>query len=238
MFRHIVILLVVMMTGCAVVPDTIKVPEGTELITYTQAVTESNAVMGKPARWGGLIVGVENKPDETYIELVHFPLSDNGKPDKKAQTVGRFKVLVEGFVDPVSFESGRLATFVGSLVEPTAGMVGEQPYLYPTLKADDYHMWRNRSTYDVSSMSMGPGWGWGGGFFDPWYGPMWGIGWGPAWAPAWRLGGWGAWGWGPGWGMSRTRMRVIERDLPPRVDLKTPIKAPTPAPTIKSSTRR
>lgn len=193
-------LMVVLGLGaCAMVPERIRVEEGQPLVNYSDAVVASQQSENKLARWGGIIVGVENKPERTLVEIVHFPLNHYAKPQSNKETVGRFKAVLEGFVDPILFEQGRLATFVGKVGEPEAGMVGEQPYLYPTLVVNDYHFWRKEQVYDVQSFNMNGGWGWGGPFFNPLWGPGWGWG-----------GGFG-WGWGPGMGLQQSRVRVIER---------------------------
>ncbi|GEA13373.1 Slp family lipoprotein [Alteromonas sp. KUL49] len=163
------ILSVLFFTGCAIVPESIKVENEEGLVSYTQAVTTSATSMGKPARWGGVIVGVENKPDKTYVELVHFPLNNYGKPIQRAETIGRFKAELEGFVDPILFEEGRSVTFLGTLDAPLAGMIGEQPYSYPIIQAEDYHMWRKDSPYHPSGLHLNYHGGWYSPFFYPYH---------------------------------------------------------------------
>ncbi|WP_394223219.1 Slp family lipoprotein [Alteromonas gracilis] len=191
MSRYLVLFTVFLFAGCSIVPDSIEVPDGTQLVSYSNAVTSSASAEGQKARWGGLIVGVENKPNKTLIELAHFPLNHYGKPSTSGETIGRFKVQIDGFVDPIVFEEGRSATFLGSVTAPTAGMVGEQPYIYPTIIADDYHMWRDRDVYHMDTFAFNN--------FSGWYSPFWG-GVGPFYHP-W---GWRNWGWGhPGFNHTR-----------------------------------
>ncbi len=194
LIRIMTLLAVLTMTGCAIVPDAIDVKDDTSLVSYTRAVTSGNAQLGEPARWGGVIVGVENKPQKTFVEVVHFPLNHYGKPNTSAETVGRFKVLIDGFVDPISFEEGRTVTFVGSVGSPTAGMVGEQPYMYPTLNAQDYHLWRKEVAYDVSGIYFNYHTGWYSPYMSPYF------------HPSWRF--------------HRSRVRVIERgSAPPKSNI-------------------
>ena len=134
MSRYFVLLAVFLFAGCTIVPDSIDVPEGTQLVSYSKAVTSGASAQGQKARWGGLIVGVENKPNQTLIELAHFPLNHYGKPGTNGETSGRFKVQIDGFVDPIVFEEGRSATFLGTITAPTAGM-GGRTTLY---LSDDY----------------------------------------------------------------------------------------------------
>ena len=39
MSRYLVLLTVFLFTGCSIVPDSIEVPEGTQLVSYSKAVT-------------------------------------------------------------------------------------------------------------------------------------------------------------------------------------------------------
>ncbi|OJF68592.1 starvation-inducible protein [Alteromonas sp. V450] len=164
MSRFLVLMSVFIFTGCSIVPDSIDVPEGTTLVGYSKAVTSGAAIKGEQARWGGVIVGVQNKQDKTFIEVAHFPLNHYGKPIINGETIGRFKAQINGFIDPIVFEEGRAATFLGQVIQPTTGMVGEQPYMYPTISVDDYHMWRKKEVYEMD-----------GFFFDyhaGWYSPF------------------------------------------------------------------
>ena len=177
MYRYLLLLGIVVFSGCAIVPESIDVPEGTQLVTYSKAVTAGANAQGQQARWGGIIVGVENKPNKTFIEVAQFPLNHYGKPSTRGETAGRFKVQVDGFVDPIVFEEGREATFLGTLTTPVSGLVGEQPYIYPTIIADDYHLWRKRDVYDVDPWFYNYHMGWYspyygfGTFYSPFYNP-------------------------------------------------------------------
>ncbi|GGW94833.1 Slp family lipoprotein [Alteromonas halophila] len=171
----LLILAIATLSGCAIVPDSIEVPEGTQLVSYSKAVTAGSDAVGQTARWGGVIVGVENKPQKTWIEMVHFPLNHYGKPKRSEETIGRFKVAIDGFVDPITFEEGRSVTFLGTLTSPSAGMIGEQPYMYPTIDGLDYHMWRKETAYDVSTLYFNFATGWYSPFYSPFYRPHWGF---------------------------------------------------------------
>ncbi len=170
---------VVLATGCSVVPDDIDVPDDTNLVSYNRAVTGGEAIIGQQARWGGIIVGVENKPEKTFVEIVNFQLNHYGKPNTGEETIGRFKVEMDGFVDPIHFEKGRLITFVGQVEKPVAGMVGEQPYMYPLLKADNYHLWRKNSVNYIHPLFFDYRMGWYSPFYYGAYRPFsspWGFG--------------------------------------------------------------
>jgi outer membrane lipoprotein len=172
LLRIALICAVISLTGCAMVPESIDVSEESQLISYTRAVSGGETTVGQPARWGGIITSVENKPGKTLVEIVHFPLNSYGKPVSSEETVGRFKAVFNNFVDPIVFETGRTVTFVGTVGEMSSGMVGEQPYMYPTLVVDDYYIWRKQSAYDASSVYVGFYNGWYSPFYYPYYRPF------------------------------------------------------------------
>lgn len=172
MLRKIFLLVaVVLATGCTIIPEDIRVPDDTNLVSYNKAVTGGDGVKGKMARWGGVIVGVENKENKTWVEVVNFPLNHYGRPNTFEETIGRFKVELDGFVDPINFEEGRSVTFIGAVERPVAGMVGEQPYMYPRIKCENFHMWRQDSLNYVHPMFFDYRMGWYSPFYYSFYRP-------------------------------------------------------------------
>ncbi|MDC8830585.1 Slp family lipoprotein [Alteromonas gilva] len=167
--RTIVVLFALSLSACAIVPEPIKVADESQLTGYNKAVVADDTIVGTPARWGGIITKVENKPNKTLIEVVHFPLNHYGKPNTSEDTVGRFKAVINKFVDPIMFEEGRTITFVGTVGKPLAGMVGEQPYMFPALNTENYYMWRQQRMYDTSGVFFNFYSGW----YSPFYHPFW-----------------------------------------------------------------
>ncbi len=168
--------------GCATVPDSIDVADRTKLVSFEQVSktiaqsSNTNMPVGEKARWGGRIVLVENKKDVSEIEIVFFPESDGGKPKTSMPSAGRFKAIVEGFVDPLVFEQGRLITVVGEVGSMQTGIIGEQDYEYPTLIAKGYYMWKESTNVRVELDTFGfSPFGYHAGFsrsyFNPWYDP-------------------------------------------------------------------
>lgn len=162
---------VLLLSGCAVVPDAIQVADEAQLINYQQAAAAPVASQDKTARWGGVIAEIENLPDATLLEMVHYPLRAYGKPLVSDESIGRFRVYVDGFLDPMVYEKGRSITFTGKVLGTEEGLVGEHNYVFPTLKADGYHLWRNVQQIDVTTLHVWPyyrhhGYGWPyGGYY-------------------------------------------------------------------------
>lgn len=174
--------------ACTVVPDQIDVADNTSLVAYedvksdilamgpTSDSNNTQVVSGGKARWGGKIVSVVNKKEVSEIEVVFFPENSFGKPKTGMPSAGRFKAVVEGFVDPLVFEEGRLITVVGEVSESQVGIIGEQEYIYPTLNAMGYYMWKETSDVrvELDAFAFSPfsyRSAFHRNFFNPWYDP-------------------------------------------------------------------
>lgn len=163
--KALFVVAVMMLSGCAVVPDAIEVADESQLVGYQQVAASPDSLQDKQARWGGVIAEIENLPDATLIELVHYPLRPYGKPLVSDNSKGRFRVYVDGFLDPMVYEKGRSITFTGKVLGTEEGLVGDHNYVFPTIKADGYHLWRNVQQVEFTSLHVWPyyhhyGYGW------------------------------------------------------------------------------
>lgn len=155
--------LVVILAGCTSVPESIQVADEKLLINYRQANENPTANKGKPALWGGVIANVENLPDATMLEILYYPLRSYGRPLSGDESMGRFRVYVDGFLDPMVFETGRSVTVSGELIGVEEGAVGKHRYVFPTLKSKGYHLWQEIERVEISTIHMWPyydHWGW------------------------------------------------------------------------------
>lgn len=129
-------------SGCASnLPVEITTPiTDNPLISEVLPATETYE--GKLVRWGGSIVSLENKKDETWIEVVSRELNRNGRPKKSVnRTEGRFLAKVYQFLDPEIYKKGRLITLYGTLAGSQDGMIGDQPYKFPVVHSKTTHLW-------------------------------------------------------------------------------------------------
>ncbi len=157
-----VLLMTFLLGACANVPDKIAVADSEVLIDYADVKTEPNANVGFKARWGGVIAKIENQPERTMIEVVHFKLNRSKRPVISDETQGRFRLYYQGMLDPIIYEKGKSITVVGTIEKPEEGKIGEQKYLYPVLKAEGIHLWKKVQKLDVR-VSHDPLW------YDPFY---------------------------------------------------------------------
>jgi len=135
--------------GCSSVPEEIRVAESTAVVPFVGALSAPDETVGKQARWGGIIADVQNEDDQTVIEVVNFTLQSWGRPVVADDSDGRFRAIINGFVDPVVFKKGRSVTFVGEIQPAEEGKIDEFTYLFPTLAVSGRKLWEEQQEVDV-----------------------------------------------------------------------------------------
>lgn len=154
MNRIAVLLGALLLAGCATFPDKIQVEDPSVLVSYEDASAQSEQVKGKTLRWGGAIAKVENKPDSTVFEMVYYPLNSYGRPVSADESMGRFRIHVNGFMDPMVYQVGRLMTFTGELNGLENGLVGEHDYVFPTAISKAYYLWKDVQRVNVTGVHL------------------------------------------------------------------------------------
>ncbi len=158
-----------LLTGCANnLPVEISTPvEGSPQLA--EVLQDLDAYKGKIVRWGGSIASVENKKDETWVELVSRELSRNGRPKDNDRSEGRFLAKVSKFLDPEIYKKGRLVTVYGELAGGQEGVIGEKPYIFLVVKTKKILMWTEYRDPPPTP------------YYHRYYDPYWGTYWDPYW---------------------------------------------------------
>jgi outer membrane lipoprotein len=159
---NLFLFLALALAGCASdIPRPIReAPAGD--ISLVQALKNPEQHRGARVRWGGAITAVENRRDETWIEIVERPLEENGQPRTTDKSAGRFLARVQGFLDPAIYAPKRLVTATGTLDGNSTRTIGEHLYTYPVVRTEQVYLWpvpvRTEYPYYYP-----PYW------YDPWY---------------------------------------------------------------------
>lgn len=143
-----------LLVGCSTFPEKIQVEDKSVLVSYEDASSKAEQVKGKMLRWGGAIAKIENKADSTLLEVVYFPLTSYGKPIAGDESMGRFRIYVNGFMDPMIYQVGRLMTFTGQLNGLEDGLVGEQKYVFPVVQSEAYYLWKDVQNINVTGVHL------------------------------------------------------------------------------------
>lgn len=96
---------------------------------------------GSEVVWGGRIVALENHERTTEVEVIGYPLDRDQQSMPDAPTVGRFIIVLPGFVEPLDYPVDRHLSVYGIVSGTRLGEVDEHEYLYPLLSAREVNVW-------------------------------------------------------------------------------------------------
>mgnify|MGYP006424135317 CR=1 FL=1 len=142
----IILLTILALSGCAsnIAREIKQAP--TDNPTVREVRDDIDRYTGNRVRWGGTIAAVENRENETWIEVVALELDGYGRPEGTDSSHGRFLVRIDQFIDPEIYARGRELTIVGNVESRIVRKIGEHPYTYPLIRATSYHLWPQYNT--------------------------------------------------------------------------------------------
>lgn len=136
---------------------------------------------------GGEIVETRPAAHETEIEVLGRPLRRDNRPARTDASDGRFLVVSSQFLDPAVYARGRRLTVLGTVTGEQERAIGDQPYRYPLIAAEQVRLWPQEPPAHAYPYPypyypfpyypypyLGPPW-WGGMYFGPpgYYRPGW-----------------------------------------------------------------
>jgi outer membrane lipoprotein len=164
------LLLATLVTACASKPPHAisKIPAHNP--SLTRVLLDLDSFIGTEVRWGGEITRVENRAEQTWIEIVRRELHDNGKPESSGKSDGRFIASFAGFVDPVVYEVGHRLTVVGTIDDKIKRPIGDFDYTFPIVSVEGSYLWKTASEAAVPYYP-GPWWYYDVHYYHPGYYP-------------------------------------------------------------------
>lgn len=130
--------------------------------TPEQVATAPANFRGLQVVWGGRVVWVHNFADHSELELLAYPLDGSQRPRTGKPALGRFIVLMPGFVEPLNYPKDSLVTVRGTLDGARQGRVGAAEYTFALVHGDAMHRWtaeEMRAGHPNVSIGVGVG-GW------------------------------------------------------------------------------
>jgi len=130
-------------------------------LTFEALLEAPEEHIGKRAMFGGVIVETRSLPEGIEIEVVQKKIDFSGYPEVGDQTGGRFIFFNKGFLEPEIYAKGRGVTGVGKIRGTQMGKVGERPYEFPVIEAEELKLLDDveRNPYFYPP------------YWDPWYRP-------------------------------------------------------------------
>ncbi|MEP6484442.1 MAG: Slp family lipoprotein [Rudaea sp.] len=163
----IISLSALLLGGCATVPTPIA---GKDFAAITPKQVTTQDAHGTRVRWGGEIIKVEPKAEQTCFEVLSRALYPDARPNRRDDSDGRFIACGHGFYDPEVYKKGRDLTVTGQIAGTEQHLVGEHEYTYARVDADGVYLWPKREAQPLYDP-------WGSYFYDPFWGPFGGPYW-------------------------------------------------------------
>lgn len=136
--------LVFVLVGCvlaACATPVFKNAGNSVAIVPSEVQQSADRYTGSEVVWGGRIIAVENRERTTEVEVIGYPLDRDLQPIPDAPTVGRFIIVLLGFVEPLDYPAGRHLSVYGIVSGTRLDHVDEHEYLYPLLRAREVNVW-------------------------------------------------------------------------------------------------
>ena len=142
-----------LLTGCATVaqPPQSEPPRVTAQVS--EVIEQPELYLNEDIVWGGTVLRVDNRSDETWIEIIQRPLNRNGVPDLSKRSNGRFLAVVPGFLDPLDYVNGRSITVNGIVDGKETRKISEADYTYPVIAVADHQLVDKAQSRVVSNSS-------------------------------------------------------------------------------------
>ena len=134
--------LVLLLDACAPVISPQLMEQVDRNLTYGSLASRPDEARDKIVLLGGTIVQTVPKPEETEIEVVQKQVSSSGEPYLTDKSEGRYLVVVNRFLDPAIYRSGRDITVAGKVQGSVLRRLGEIDYRYPVIAALEIYLWK------------------------------------------------------------------------------------------------
>ncbi len=99
---------------------------------------------------GGNVVSAVNEQDGTYVEVIQKPLDYRGRPKNTDQSLGRFLVFHEGYLETAVFSKAENVTVAGEVMGSRQGQLGEMEYPYLLIKSKEIHALKPGTGFPIS----------------------------------------------------------------------------------------
>lgn len=138
--KWILLLSIFFLQACSNLPVNIKNAPSTDL-QFHHVLSDSASFQNQPVRWGGTVIDVVNKAQETELQIMYYPLNYYGRPLLNKSPSGRFLSISKQFLDPALYTTNTEITIAGSIQGTVEKTIGEKIITMPIIAIDNYHIW-------------------------------------------------------------------------------------------------
>ncbi len=98
---------------------------------------------GKAVFWGGRILAGRNLERHSELEILAYPLQEDGLPVSDRPPRGRFVAIHNGYLETSSLMPGRLVSVYGSVAGLREERIGDAVRILPEIVIDKLKLWSN-----------------------------------------------------------------------------------------------
>jgi outer membrane lipoprotein len=149
-------LLCAFLAGCAAAPA-ITPPPGLSPVLPFEVAAEPERHTGAEVIWGGMILALENRAEGTEVTILSYPLDRAQRPVPQANSLGRFIILLPGYVERHDYPDGLFVSLSGRVAGTRDGEVGAQRYVFPLVQAQHVRRWPSGYQFDRVQWHIGIG---------------------------------------------------------------------------------
>ena len=132
---------VAILSGCATTPSGQQIGTTDSTVKVSSVRQQPEHYQNAEVIWGGSVIGIDNRAEETWIEIIDRPLRRSGIPDLREKSNGRFFAIVPGFLDPLDYSDGQSITISGTVTGSETRKISEADYNYPKVAVVDHQLW-------------------------------------------------------------------------------------------------
>lgn len=142
--QHMMIVLITLALGACATSSPFDL-KGVNRSLSPELAKSGTAHQGQTAIWGGLIIQSTNMKDHGEIEVLSYPLNEQGEPNRGASAQGRFFIQQDGYLETAQYAPGRWVSVLGKVKPPVQGKVGSADYTFAVIKAIQLELWPDPS---------------------------------------------------------------------------------------------
>ena len=160
------VLIAITSAACSVVSPQVK-SSAISGVPFPLLVKDVDRYRGATVILGGYVLETENLESTTVIRLLQAPLNLAEEPGPREDSLGRFEVSCNGFLDPELYRKDRRLTVAGKVTGVDMRPVEKSRVPYLQLQALEVHLWREYPQ----------GYAYPYFYYDPFYYDPWFDGW-------------------------------------------------------------
>ncbi|ODB96771.1 Slp family lipoprotein [Candidatus Thiodiazotropha endoloripes] len=101
----------------------------------------ASTLPNQPMQWGGVVISITNLAQSSEVEILAYPLDEEGRPMRESASIGRFIASQPGYLEAADYASGRMVTATGRISTIRKGLVGEAEYEFPVMLCEQLALW-------------------------------------------------------------------------------------------------